>query len=170
MTFTKGAANGTGTDYSGFPNGNDYANWNEWTNSLPPETCSGLLSLLYDMNYNSNWTGQLTGLTPGAIYEITLYFRAWDPPSSTQERRCVYQFHSGASSFPDTTTIYANQPNSANAIVYRYMAPANGTLKIAVNAVATFGNVHSGCFGLSNERLATAATPPASGLIALSGA
>jgi autotransporter-associated beta strand protein len=169
VTFTKGAANGTGTDYSGFPNGNGYANWNEWTNSLPPETCSGLLSLLYDMNYNSNWTGQLTGLTPGAIYEITLYFRAWDPPSSTQERRCVYQFHSSVSSFPDTTTIYASQPNSANAIVYRYMAPANGTLKIAVNAVATSGNVHSGCFGLSNERLATAATPPASGLIALSG-
>jgi autotransporter-associated beta strand protein len=131
VTFTKGAANGTGTDYSGFPNGNGFANWNEWTNALPPETCSGLLSLLYDMNYNSNWTGQLTGLTPGAIYEVTLYFRAWDPPSSTQERRCLYQFYSTASAFPDTSVIYASQPNSANAIVYRYMAPANGTLKIA---------------------------------------
>lgn len=135
----------------------------------PARTCSRppLAALRHELQQQLDWP--TTGLTHNAIYEITLYFRAWDPPSSTQERRCVYQFHSSASSFPDTTTIYANQPNSANAIVYRYMAPANGTLKIAVNAVATSGNVHSGCFGLSNERLATAATPPASGLIALSG-
>jgi len=170
VAFIQGAATGTGTGYSGFPSGNGYDNFNAWTNALPPETCSGLRQLLRDMNYNSNWTGQLTGLTPGAIYAITLYFRAWDAPPSTQERRCLYQFYSGSSSFPDSAVVYASQPNSANAIVYRYMAPPSGILKIAVNAVATSGNVHSGCFGLSNERLAAATvTPPASGFIALSG-
>lgn len=170
VAFTLGAANGTGTGYSGFPNGNNYSSWNSWTNTLPPETCAGLRALLYDMNYAGNWTGQLTGLTPGAIYEVTLYFRAWDAPPSTQERRSLYQFYSASSSYPDTSVIYASQPNSANALVYRYMAPASGTLKIGVTAVATSGNVASGCFGLSNERLAAAAgTPPASGSLALSG-
>ncbi len=171
VAFTQGAATGTGTGYSGFPNGNTYDGFNAWTNALPPETCSGLQQLLRDMNYTGgNWTGQLTGLTPGAIYEVTLYFRAWDAPPSTQERRCLYQFYSTSSSFADAAIVYASQPNSANAVVYRYMAPSGGTLKIAVTAVATSGNVYSGCFGLSNERLAAAAgTPPTSGALALSG-
>jgi len=170
VVFTKGAATGTGTGYSGFPNGNGYSGWTSWTNTLPPETCAGLQTLLYDMNYAGNWTGLLTGLTPGAVYEIRLYFRAWDAPPSTQERRSLYQFYSVSSSLPDTSVIYASQPNSANAIVYRYMAPTNGTLKVAVTAVAINGNVASGCFGLSNERLAAASgTPPTSGSIALSG-
>jgi len=170
VAFTLGASTGTGTDYSGFPNGNGYSGWNAWTNDLPLETCAGLRSLLYDMNYAGNWTGQLTGLTPGAIYEITLYYRAWDAPPSTQERRSLYQFYSTSSSLPDTSIVYASQPNSANAIVYRYMAPSSGTVKIAVTAVATSGNVASGCFGLSNERLAAAAgSLPSSGSIVLSG-
>nr|MBP7637848.1 autotransporter-associated beta strand repeat-containing protein [Kiritimatiellia bacterium] len=170
VAFIQGAANGTGTGYSGFPNGNWYDGFNSWTNTLPPETCSGLRQLLRDMNYAGNWTGQLTGLTPGAIYEVTLYFRAWDAPPSTQERRCLYQFYSTSASLADTAIVYASQPNSANALVYRYMAPASGTLKIAVSAVATSGNVQSGCFGLSNERLAASAgTLPASGSLALSG-
>ena len=170
VAFTKGTATGTGTGYSGFPNGNTYVSWNSWTNNLPPETCAGLRTLLYDMNYAGNWTGQLTGLTPGAIYEITLYFRAWDAPPSTQERRSLYQFYSTSSSQPDTAIIYASQPNSANAIIYRYMAPASGTVKIAVTAVATSGNTASGCFGLANERLAAAsATPPTSGFLYLAG-
>ena len=170
VAFIQGAANGTGTGYSGFPNGNGYDGFNSWTNTLPPATCSGLLQLLRDMNYAGNWTGQLTGLTPGAVYEVTLYFRAWDAPPSTQERRSLYQFYSASSSQPDTSIIYASQPNSANALVYRYMAPSSGTLKIAVTAVAVNGNVTSGCFGLSNERLAAASgTPPTSGSLALSG-
>ena len=170
VAFIQGAANGTGTGYSGFPNGNGYDGFNAWTNTLPPETCSGLRQLLRDMNYAGDWTGQLTGLTPGAIYEVTLYFRAWDAPPSTQERRCLYRFYSASAALADAAIIYASQPNSANAIVYRYMAPSSGTLKIAVNAVATSGNVQSGCFGLSNERLAAASgTPPTSGSIALSG-
>jgi autotransporter-associated beta strand protein len=170
VAFTLGASTGTGTGYSGFPSGNGYSGWNAWTNDLPPETCSGLRSLLYDMNYAGNYTAQLTGLTPGAIYEVMLYFRAWDAPSSTQERRSLYQFYSVSSSLPDTSVIYASQPNSANAIVYRYMAPSSGILKIAVTAVATSGNVASGCFGFSNEQLAAAAgTPPTSGSLALSG-
>lgn len=160
----------TGSNYSGFPNGNTYSGYNSWTNALPPETCSGLRALLYDMNYNGNFTAQLTGLTPGAVYEITLFFRAWDAPPSTQERRSIYQFYSVSSSYPDTSVIYASQPNSANAIVYRYMAPASGILKFAVTAVATSGNVASGCFGFSNEQLAAAAgTPPSSSSLALSG-
>ena len=170
VAFTLGASTGTDTGYSGFPSGDRFSGWNAWTNDLPPETCSGLRSLLYDMNYAGNYTAQLSGLTPGAIYEVTLYFRAWDAPPSTQERRSLYQFYSVSSSFPDTSVIYASQPNSANAIVYRYMAPASGILKFAVTAVATSGNVASGCFGFSNERLAAAAgTPPASGSLALSG-
>jgi len=170
VAFIQGAANGTGTGYSGFPNGNNYDNFNSWTNTLPPATCSGLQQLLRDMNYAGNWTGQLTGLNPGAVYEITLYFRAWDAPPSTQERRSLYQFYSASALQPDTAVIYASQPNSANAIVYRYMAPASGTVKIAVTAVATSGNTASGCFGLSNEQIAAAAgTPPASGSLALSG-
>ena len=170
VTFTKAAGTGTGSNYSGFPPNANHFGWHSWTNDLPPATCSGLRTLLYDMNYSGNWTGQLTGLTPGAIYEIRLYFRAWDAPPSTQERRSLYQFYSVSSSLPDTSVIYASQPNSANAIVYRYMAPTNGTLKVAVTAVAINGNVASGCFGLSNERLAAASgTPPASGSIALSG-
>lgn len=170
VAFTQGASTGTATGYSGFPSGNGYSGWNSWTNNLPLETCAGLRSLLYDMNYAGNYTAQLTGLTPGAIYEVTLYFRAWDAPPSTQERRSLYQFYSASSSFPDTSVIYASQPNSANAIVYRYMAPASGTLKFAVTAVATSGNVASGCFGFSNEQLAAAAgTPPTSGSLALSG-
>jgi autotransporter-associated beta strand protein len=170
VAFTQGAANGTGTGYSGFPNGNGYDGFNAWTNTLPPETCSGLRQFLRDMNYAGNYTAQLTGLTPGAIYEITLYFRAWDAPPSTQERRSLYQFYSASSSLPDAAIVYASQPNSANALVYRYMAPSSGTLKIAVTAVATSGNVSSGCFGFSNERLAAASgTTPATGSIALSG-
>jgi autotransporter-associated beta strand protein len=166
VTFTKGAANGTDTGYSGFPNGNGYDYLNSWTNTLPPATCSGLVQLLRDMNYAGDWTGQLTGLTPGAIYEVTLYFRAWDPPPSTTERRCLYRFYSASSSQPDSAIVYASQPNSANAIVYRYMAPSSGTLKIAVTAVST----PTGCFGLSNERLVAAAgTPPSSGSLAVSG-
>ena len=168
VVFTQGAANGTGTGYSGFPNGNVYDNFNSWTNNLPPATCSGLLQFLRDMNYNGNFTAQVTGLTPGAVYEIRLYFRAWDAPPSTQERRSLYQFYSASSSFPDASCIYASQPNTANAVVYRYLAPASGILKFAVTAVAN--NVASGCFGFSNEQLASAAgTPPSSGSIVLSG-
>ena len=168
VAFVQGASNGSGTGYSGFPNGNGYDNFNAWTNNLPSATCSGLLQLLRDMNYNSNWTGTLTGLIPGAIYEVTLYFRAWDAPPTTQERRNLYQFYSASASLPDAAIVYASQPNSANAIVYRYMAPASGTLKIAVNAVVNSGS--SGCFGLANEYIATTSgTPPALGSIALSG-
>ena len=170
VAFIQGASTGTGTGYSGFPNGNAYDNFNAWTNDMPSATCSGLVQLLRDMNYSGNWTGQLTGLTPGAIYEVTLFFRAWDALPSTQERRSLYQFYSASSSLPDAAIVYASQPNSANAIVYRYMAPASGTLKIAVAAVLSSGSYYSGCFGLANERLATASgTLPTSGSIALSG-
>lgn len=167
VAFTQGASTGTGTGYSGFPNGNGYDNFNTWTNDLPSETCSGLLRLLRDMNYNNgNWTGVLTGLTPGAIYEVSLYFRAWDGPPNTQERRTLFQFYSASASLPDASLIYATQPNSANALVYRYMAPASGTFKIAATSISGI----SGCFGLANEQLAPASgTPPSSGSLVLSG-
>ena len=168
VAFIQGSATGSGTGYSGFPNNGTgtYDNLHAWTNTLPPATCSGLVQLLRDMNYAGDWTGQLTGLTAGAIYEVTLFFRSWDAPPTTTERRCLYRFYSASGTQPDAAIVYASQTNSANAIVYRYMASSSGTLKIAVNTVAT----SSGCFGLANERLAApAATPPASGSIALAG-
>ncbi|MCL1921054.1 MAG: autotransporter-associated beta strand repeat-containing protein [Kiritimatiellaeota bacterium] len=165
VAFTQGAANGTGPNYSGFPNGNNYANWNAWTNNLPPETCPGLLALLQDMNYQGNYTAQLTGLTPGAVYEATFFFRAWDVPS-TAERRCILQFYTASATVPDASIVFSAQPGEPRALVFRYAAPASGTLRFSETSL----NSSIGCYGLTNEELApTAGTPPAAGAITLSG-
>lgn len=169
VTFTQGAANGTGDSYGGFPNGNGYSNWNDWTNLIAGVESSGLRDLLYDMNYAGSYTAWIDGLTPGAVYELRLYHRPWDSSTSTQERRCLYKFYGCSESVADTQIIFGAQPNPPSVVVYRYIAPASGKISYYCDAVAIGGNVHNGIYAFSNEELAPASKTPEADSLVMSG-
>jgi len=151
VSFTK-VSSSAGTGYSGAPGG-VHSGGNAWNIGVPAS--QGLYNLLNDFNYGqSNGTLHITGLTPGACYELRLYHRCWQYPLS---RRVQFTFDpDGAGPVSDSIAISidAVAPND-HILGYRYVA-ASGEL--TVNYLALTADTYH-LYGLSNEKIAGATDP-----------
>ncbi|MCG3180188.1 MAG: hypothetical protein BIFFINMI_02545 [Phycisphaerae bacterium] len=127
---------------------------------------AGVYTLLYDMWYlassSSPYRGAatltLTGLTPGATYDLRVYCRVWDPSLT---RKNLLTFTNGSE--VDTTTIYEDDPSQdglggdvAFYVNYRYTASASGQVTMradntlaAIPAGDTNGTFH--LYALTNQ-------------------
>jgi hypothetical protein len=88
-------------------------------------------ALLEQFAYTDNQDSEivLDNLTPGAVYEVVLYFATWNDAGGQ-----TFQFEPGSANPP--STVHFNQQEQDGRgdrrIVYQYMAPASGTLRIEV--------------------------------------
>jgi len=138
----------------------------DWLPAVGGVTGTGLIELFRDFTYSGNGTGvgnhqafTLSGLTPGASYDLRLYVRSWD---DANERRIDLTFSNGAE--VDSQLIYEDQPpheglpsvDSAYYVSYNYTAQATS---VTVDAeVAAGGNGSFHMYGLTNQE--TAPPPP----------
>lgn len=138
------------------------ATLNNWTNVVPP-TATGLRALLNDMAYEGAplTNAMLTGLTPGATYELRLFNRSWDGfPSTTQRTQTLTFISDPADANPPSVTFDPNNM-AANVLVLRYV-PAGTTLTLRSRTVSGTANPFQPIYGLSNEKIAdTAVGQPA---------
>ena len=149
----------TGTDSQTYGFTNFYAAYNgtslnNWTNAVPP-TATGLRALLLDMSYESATltNAMLTGLTPGATYELRLFNRSWDGfPSGTQRTQSLSFLSDPSDLNPPTITF---DPNNmvATVLVLRYV-PTGTTLTLRSRTISGTSNPWQPIYGLSNEKIA----------------
>jgi autotransporter-associated beta strand protein len=161
VTFTKTIAS-SGSNWSGFPS-SKHAQWTDWTNNIPSDTGAGLRALLYDMVYDGNPdTVKLTGLTPGAAYEVRVFLRPWENRPTTIERTSRYDFLTDVLAAPVASVTYDSNKDPA-ALVVRYIAATSDL------TIKTYNNANSspGFYGITNEKLANAPGSLGSGRAAL---
>ena len=157
VTAASGTLSGTSYGWSGFPT-DKHNNFGDWTNTVPVSAV-GLRALLRDMLYAGRATTvKLTGLVPGAAYELRLYTRSWDGLASTTERTVLYSFHPSADVAPAARFAFDKNHNLPTVIIFRYVA-TTPELTIASTSLSVTSNPWSGFYGLTHELLAVADLP-----------
>lgn len=132
---------------------------NRHPGNAPPAVAGNVAEIFRDMHYNGpdGSSIELTGLTPGEFYEFRLYERAWDANAT---RTFALDFDIGSNGSVEASTPIINQNNPAlptpglaenvsYALIYKYQADANGSLRITVDlADDSTGTYH--LYGLTN--------------------
>ncbi len=165
VTTASGTLPATPYGWSGLPT-TKYNNFGDWTNTVPA-SATGLRLLLKDMLYDGRATSvKLTGLTPGAAYEMRLFTRSWDGLASTTERTMLYAFHPSANAAPAARFAFDKNHNLPTVIIFRYIATST-ELTIVSTTLSVTTNPWAGFYGLTHELLATAALPSGTATLAL---
>ncbi|HNX36368.1 MAG TPA: autotransporter-associated beta strand repeat-containing protein [Kiritimatiellia bacterium] len=165
VTAASGTLSGTSYGWSGLPT-SKHNNFGDWTNTVPA-SATGLRALLKDMLYDSRATTvKLTGLVPGAVYELRLYTRSWDGLASTTERTVLYSFHPSADAAPAARFAFDKNHNLPTVIIFRYIA-ATTELTIVSSSLSVTTNPWSGFYGLTHELLAAADLPDGAATLVL---
>ncbi|MCU0780170.1 MAG: Ig-like domain-containing protein [Akkermansiaceae bacterium] len=171
---TKATVNGVpfvadfGTAAGGIPNsGSRTYGPSPHGGNAPPAVSGGVAEIFRDMHYNGPDNGyvELTGLTPGKLYEFRLYDRAWDFGGTVRTVTLSFDINGDGVDF---TAPQYDQNRAADAPVslggnvswvtsYTYKAGSNGKLKVIfdINPAATYH-----LYGLTNMDAGPDETPP----------
>lgn len=121
-----------------------------WNDAPNDSTRGGLDRLLWDFQYGStNFTLNLTGLTPGRTYEARLYFRFFGALVADSPRDAVFSFAAGATSLGSVAHDLDTLARSR--VECRYTADASGALALNVVSLNSGSTCH--LYGFSNEEV-----------------
>jgi|GEM_PF-1845201 len=99
-------------------------------------------------------TLSVQGLTPGAVYDARLYYRAWE---TVDNRTADFTFNSGGAT--QTAVVNEDADNGAHYIDYQYVVGSSGVMSISESNDATMqagGSWH--WYSFSNQYLGMAST------------
>jgi len=121
-----------------------------WNDAPNDSTRTGVDRLLRDFIYGStNYTLNLTGLSPGRTYEARLYFRSFGNTGTDTPRDIAFTFTAGSALFGSITHDLDTLVRSR--VECRYTADESGSLAIHVVSPSTGYTCH--LYGLSNEEI-----------------
>jgi len=129
----------------------------------PPAVTGGITNVFRDFRYNGPDLGyvELAGLTPGRMYDLRLYERAWDYELLVRTYYAGYDLGGDGSVELTTPKIDQNRAtlvppwmtsNVSWAVSYVYRADASGKIRVVIDlADDQTGTYH--LYGLTNEEL-----------------
>jgi len=129
----------------------------------PPAVTGGITNLFRDFRFNGPDLGyvELTGLTPGNMYDLRFYDRAWDYEAHVRTYYAGYDLGGDGSVEFTTPKIDQNRAtlvppwlssNVSWAVSYVYRADASGKIRVIIDlADDSTGTYH--LYGLTNEEL-----------------
>ncbi|NLF08745.1 MAG: hypothetical protein GX594_12315 [Pirellulaceae bacterium] len=139
------------------PMGSYGFNDNTNTMAIGVDSSQGMYNLLYDYIYGHDKheysTAELSGLTPGAEYDLRIYYRNAYQPQLERLVKIIFDY-GGAN---DEITVDEHSPDSepyyASYLSYQYIAPSSGKLLVMFDHL-TADNMAWVWHGMSNELVA----------------